>query len=402
MTRTWRVGRFAEDVRIVHSQGDPLPAQAEPLSPEAASFRSADWFSDDASERRVLLEIHESLAGLCFADPERDLLTLRERVGHALRAGQLRAYRLPKPQPPSLSPGEKKEEERAPEQEKAWIEFVFEYPDGTPVKGLDYTLIHPGGSEEKGTLGADGLISREDVPRGTYVVMTKEVDDARWSAPRTVRGSPRARVDEEAQLTARVSGYPDGASATIKIFREHRETEAEIIKTLSATVKGSQIEATFQYDVSSSDERKEEEGLSIFVAEVSLDGGKRWTKTKQPLEIELHTISVPVWSSPYAEDGNEVELRAETLGYPDGTKVKVAVYEHDWDGDDKKVKDLPDAEIQRGKVVTICTYARPIDGAEAGEIEKDGEYFFELSIDEGAKRVARSALLWCSDVLVEG
>ncbi len=402
MTRTWRVGRFPDDVRIVRGEADPLPAQAEALSPEVASFRSTDWFSDDASERRVLLSIHESLAGLCFADPERDLPALRERVSRALRTGLLRAYRFPKPQPPALSPGEEEEaEERAPEPEKAWIEFVFEYPDGTPVRGLDYTLIHPGGREEKGTLGADGLISKDSIPRGTYVVMTKEVDELRWSAARAVRGVPRVRGDEEVQLTARVSGYPDGASATIKVFREHQETEAAVIETLSAVVSGNQIEATWKYDPSSSDERKEEEGVARFIAEVSLDGGKRWAKTRQPLEVELPTVSVPVWSSPYAEDGDELDLIAETLGYPDGSKVKLTLYEHDWDGDDRKVKDLPDAEVQGGKVKASCVYARPIDGAEAGEIDKEGEYFFELRIEEGPKRVARSALLWCSDALVE-
>jgi hypothetical protein len=402
MMRAWRVGRFPDDVWIVPRASAELPALAEALSPEAAAWRAADWFSDDAPERRALQEIHESLSGLSFAHPEHDLPALRERVGRALQTGLLRAYRLPKPQPPALSPGEKKEEQRAPEREKAFIEFVFEYPDGTPVKGLDYTLIHPGGREEKGTLGADGLISKEDVPRGTYVVMTKEVDEVRWSAPRTVRSVPRMRCDEEAELSARVSGYPDGASATIKVFREHREIESAVIQTLSATVKGNQIEARWKYDFASSDERKEEEGLARFVAEVSLDGGKRWAKTRTPLEVELHTVSVPTWSSLYAEDGDEVEMLAETLGYPDGTKVKVSLHEHDWDGDDRKRKDLPDAEVSEGKVKASCVYARAGGGGEAGDIDKDGEYFFELRLEEGTKRVARSALLWCSDVLIEG
>ena len=54
MMRAWRVGRFPDDVWIVPRASAELPALAEALSPEAAAWRAADWFSDDAPERRAL------------------------------------------------------------------------------------------------------------------------------------------------------------------------------------------------------------------------------------------------------------------------------------------------------------------------------------------------------------
>ncbi len=385
MSKVWRAGQFPEEVWLTPRFGADLPPGADRLSPGTAAWRAAAWLGgDDGAARQTLTEIHDATFGPGLVSPERSPLQLLERVQTALRQGGIVAYRVRL----ALSGASVKaevNEQKAPEPEKAWVEFLFEYPDGTPVKGLEYRLLHPGGTDEAGTLGDDGMISKEDVAAGAYTVVLKEIEHVAWV-------DRRVRCGEEARLTARIAGYPDGATATVKIYREHRETNAEVITTLSATIAGGAIEARFTYDNTTTEERKTEEGVAAFVAEVALDGGKRWAKTRAPLLVELPTLSVPRWSSGYAEVGDEVEILADVSGFPDGTKVQLAIWEHDWDGEDRKVTDLPDGIIAGNKLAVACTY----DEGEA--LPREGEYFAVVTLDTGVKREARSALLWCSDM----
>ena len=385
MPKAWRAGQFPDEVWLTPRFGADLPGGAERISPDAAAWRVGAWLGGgDGATRQTLLEIHDATFGPGLASPERSSAPLVERVRAALREGGIVAYRLRVALSGASVKAEVKEQ-KAPEPEKAWVEFAFEYPDGTPVKGLDYALLHPGGTTEEGTLGDDGMISKEDVASGGYTVILKEIEHVAWS-------SRRVRCGDEATLVARIAGYPTGTSAKIKIYREHRETDADVIATLSATIADGAIEARFTYDNTTSEERKSEEGLAAFIAEVSLEGGKRWAKTRAPLLVDLPTLSVPRWSSAYAEAGDEVELEADISGVPDGTPVKLAIWEHDWDGDDRKVTDLPDGVVAGNKLAVACTY----DEGEA--LPRQGEYFAVVTLDAGVKREARSALLWCSDL----
>jgi hypothetical protein len=49
--------------------------------------------------------------------------------------------------------------------------------------------------------------------------------------------------------------------------------------------------------------------------------------------------------------------------------------------------------VSGGVVKSACTYA---NGGE-GDLTREGEYYFEVTIDAGAPRKARSGLLWCTD-----
>jgi hypothetical protein len=385
MAKAWRVGRFPDEVWLTPRFGADVPAGADRISPGTAAWRAAAWLGgDDGTAKQALIEIHDATFGPGLTSPERSPLRLLDRVRAALGAGGIVAYRVRV----ALSGASVKAEviePKAPEPEKTWVEFIFEYPDGTPVKGLDYHLLHPGGTDEQGTLGDDGMISREDVAAGTYTVVLKEIEHVAWA-------DKRVRAGEEARLVARIAGYPAGTEATIKIYREHRETDAEVIATLPGTIADGVIEVKFTYDNTTTDERKAEEGVAAFVAEVALDGGKCWAKTRAPLLVDLPTLSVPRWSSAYAEAGDEVEILADVTGIPEGTTVKLAIWEHAFDGDDRKVTDLPDGIVAGSKLAVACTY-------EEGEaLPRAGEYFAVVSLDAGVKREARSALLWCSDM----
>lgn len=395
MHRTWYVGRFPEKIRIVSAFGGTAPARAEKLSPEIASFHAPGWFPDDSAGRRLLLEILAEIASPSLAGSRTPLDFARERVRDALRSGRLRAYRERDTVSDIVAGKEPEPVEKKAEVEKAFVDFIFEYPDGSPVKGEEYKFLYPDGRKEEGKLGDDGTISKEDVLPGSYTVVTKEVEHVGFSVS-------RARCDDEVKIRARVSGFPPGAAAKVKVYREHREEPGDEVATLGASVKDDAVEVAFKYDYKKDDERKREEGVARFVAEVSLDGGKRWAKSARALELELKSIGSARWSTAYAEDGDTVALRVDVLGFADGTEAKVDVFRfHDAGDEDEKVASL-DAKVSGGCVEAACTYATAEgdgDGGEKGDVSREGEYLFEVIIEDGVQRKARSGLLWCTDVI---
>lgn len=384
MRRAFYVGQFPAQVEIAFARGGPT--RESPVAPEVAAWRVREWFPDDATGRHLLADVLAELGEPRVAGPFSSLDLARDRVAQALRHGTLVAH--PIAEKLAGSPIEKAiEVETRQQDDKHFVEFVFEYPDGSPVKGVEYKLIFPDGKTEDGKLGGDGIIAKEDVQKGAYVVVMKEVESVRWARS-------RARCDDEVKILASVSGFAPGDAAKIKVYREHKEEPGDEVATLDGSVKDDKIEATFKYDYKKDDARKREEGVARFVAEVSLDGGKHWAKTPSALEVELKTIRAAAWSKSYAYDGQTVELGVDVLGFADGTAAKLDVHRfHELGDADDKVKTL-DVQITGGKVKGACAYA-----TDGGDITREGEYYFEVTIDDGVERKARSALLWCTDVV---
>lgn len=385
MNERWYVGRFPDRIELVlgrAARGAPSIAAHE------AAFQAEAWFPDDAGGRVALAEILTALGEPRAFGPIASIPLARARVREALRDGRLAARVVEEKL--SATPVEKpiEVETKLPE-EKHFVEFIFTYPDGSPVAGVEYELVHPDGHAEAGKLGGDGTITKEDVPKGAYVVVMKEVESVRFSRS-------RARLDDEIKIVAQVSGFPSGAAAKINVYREHVEEPGNEVQKLDATVKDDRVEATFKYDINKTSETKREEGLARFIAEVALDGGKVWGKTQSPLVLELPTIRAARWSTDYAEEGDTLGLSVDVYGFADGTSAKLDVYRfHEAGGGDEQVKSL-DAKISGGRATGSCTYG---EDDPKGDISREGEYYFEVTIDGDAPRKARSGLLWCTDAV---
>lgn len=273
------------------------------------------------------------------------------------------------------------DDEQAPE-EDTWVEFVFEYPDGTKVGGLEYVLLGPSKLEEPGTLAASGTITKRGVTPGDYTVVLKEIEYAVWE-------KSRARIGDELKVVARTSGYPDGTAATVKLYRERTESPGDEIATVQAQVQGDVIEATLAYEAKD-DAQKNETGVIGLVAEVSLDDGKSWAKTPRALQLQLETLASVSWSKDRVTAGDSVDLVVEALGYPPGTEVAIEVWRLDWLDGDSKVCDLDPVPLAGRKTTAPCTYGGP-----KAQIEACGEYYAIATIEGSTTRTARSDLLWC-------
>ena len=263
-----------------------------------------------------------------------------------------------------------------------WVEFVFEYPDGTKVSGLEYVLLDPSESEEAGKLGESGTITKKGVAPGDYTVVLKEVERAAWV-------KPRAAATDELQVVARTSGYPDGTPATVKLYRERIESPGDELATVEATIQGDVVEAVLAYDPAADPNAEPGESVVGLIAEVSVDGGKSWAKTPRALALQLPTLRSVRWAQPRVDAGDSVEIVVEAPGHAAGTTVALELWRLDWLEGDTKVCDIGPVEIVGTKAVARC---EPIDAP--------GEYYVVATVDAtGAS--ARSDLLWCAWVETE-
>jgi hypothetical protein len=279
--------------------------------------------------------------------------------------------------------------EAEPDEADTWVEFVFEYPDGTKVGGLEYVLLDPSKTEAPGTLAASGTITKRGVTPGDYTVVLKEIEYALWE-------KGRARVGDELKVIARTSGYPDGTAATVKLYRERTESPGDEIATVEAQVRGDVIEAMLAYEPKGG-AQKHESGVIGLVAEVSLDGGKSWAKTPRALQLQLETIAGVRWSQDRAAAGDCVDIVVEALGYPPGTQVALELWRLDWIDGDSKVCDVGPVPLSDTGAIVPCTYGSPAAAAAGrGAIEACGEYYVVATIEGSVTRTARSDLLWCA------
>lgn len=263
-----------------------------------------------------------------------------------------------------------------PPPEDTWVEFVFEYADGTKVDGLEYVLVDPADAEEAGTLGKNGTITKRGIAPGDYTVVLKEVERAAWV-------EPRAAATDELAVVARTSGYPDGTPVTIKLYRERIESAGDELATVEAQIQDDVVEAVLTYDPANDPNAEPGESIVGLIAEVSVDGGKSWAKTPTALALQLPSLRSVGWVQARVDAGGSVEIVVEALGHAAGTMVALELWRLDFLEGDGKVCDIGPAEIVGTKATAAAT------------IDAPGEYYVVAKVDAtGAS--ARSDLLWCA------
>jgi hypothetical protein len=274
--------------------------------------------------------------------------------------------------------------------EDTWVEFVFEYPDGTKVSGLEYVLVDPMRKEAPGKLAQSGTITRRGVTPGDYTVVLKEVEHVVWE-------KSRARRDEDLKVIARTSGYPDGTMATVKLYRERTESAGDEVATVEVAVQGDVIEATLRWEPAAGDTSEQEAGVIGLVAEVSLDGGKVWGKTQRALALHLPTLQAVRWSADRADAGATIDIVVEAPGHPADTQVAIELWRLDWLEGDTKVCDIGPVALSGDEATLRCTYtSAAAANAEGTVIEACGEYYVVATIEGDVTHTARSGLLWCA------
>ena len=301
-----------------------------------------------------------------------------------------RYYRRRRPEPfvvlPPIDEAEQEEDERSTADEDTFVEFRFEYPDGTAAGGLDYVLVDPQRKETQGTLGSNGTLTKRGIPPGGYSVILKDVEAAFFA-------SERRQCDDTLELTARTSGFPDGTAAKVKLYRELRESSADALLEVDAEVNGDRIVASLEYDYASDEERAAETGAVRVLAEVSVENGKYWTKTS-PVELALKTLRSVTWSAERVEAGNPLEVRVETSGYGEGASATLEIWRLDWLGGHTKVADVGPIDVVANRAIARGAYASS-DGADF-VLDEPGEYYALAKIEDNVTRSARTGLVWCA------
>jgi hypothetical protein len=263
---------------------------------------------------------------------------VRRRLAEAIDAGWVLAVRTRRRA--LLVPLEVDDETLGPDDsEKLRVDFVFDYADGNAAHDLPYVLEDSGGAKTAGTLPKDGSIARDNAS-GTYAVSLKEIDALQWQPARVKYGEP-------AKVLARVTGLDDGARGSARVYRLYDEDEKAAVATLAATVAGGAAEVAWTPDAGAAAGPPDAEGLVYYVAELSFENGRVWRKTA-PLAVEPPAITSATWSAPDADDGDDVSLVVETVGFADGAQVKVALVAHDLMGDDVPLGDAPPAAVAGG------------------------------------------------------
>jgi hypothetical protein len=256
-----------------------------------------------------------------------------------------------------------------------FVEFRVVDPQGRPIGALPYVLHEPDGTRTHGTLAADGRVRRDDVDDDVYGLELEDVEAVTW-------GAERAACDADLLLFARVAGCEDGTKLTVRIFREAAETDADVVDTFEAEVVDGGVATTWRYDYAGDDTRAAEVGEVRFVAEVSVPGGRAWSKTAVPVTVVLKAIAIVDWDRARAEPGTEVELYADTQGFAEAATATVTVYVVGPQGNGKQVASLASLPIVAGRVAT--TWAGP---------SEPGELYFEVAIDDVVSRVGVSDFL---------
>ncbi len=125
-------------------------------------------------------------------------------------------------------------------------------------------------------------------------------------------------------------------------------------------------------------------------------------------EITLQAITKAEWSAKEARGGEKVKLQIETVGYEDGTKVVMSVWQKDLNRPDELVKRFEEIEISGGKAEAEWQYEWPDDGEDDADHDdasfKAGEapsysapkFYFTATIGEDQ---AKSAYLGYRDYI---
>jgi hypothetical protein len=302
-------------------------------------------------------------------------LVLR-RVEEAIAAGRLLVLERPRRLVAVMPEDDADEEPLGPSPEREDVDFVLEYEDGTPVTGLRYVLVDPGGARDKGTLPASGEVQRKDVT-GNWALSMTEFDLVEWEKRHACAG-------EEVTISVWSSGMDDGAAAVLRVYRLHDEDRDRAVAELPVTVQQGKATASWKYAPTARDESS----AVSFVAEASAEGGRIWRKS-EPLEVAIASVVSASWSQPSVAPGEDVELAVETLGLADGAQVSVTLLRHHVGGHDETLGDVPVPALKRRCVQAVLRCGDGLLPARAGDV-----YVCVTVRKDGVERTACSPLLW--------
>jgi hypothetical protein len=367
------------------------------LHHEEARWVVADWAAgaSEADLRRVLDELTDRVPSTWASryDLIREIVS---RVGWDLVVEAV-------PEPVWALPSQARvEEDEAPAREEPMerhdLRFAFEYPDRSPAGAWAYRFTDLDGNRSTGELPENGMIEESNVREGVYQVELKEVSSVHWLERAVDCGA-------EVALVAHVSGFDDGAAAKVRIFRQFAELDAQVVDTLDASVADGRVEHTFRFDYAASARRASQQGQLRFVAEVSLEDGRVWCKTLEPLKVQLKTLREVRWAERVVAPGTDAEIVVRTLGYPDGVEVALHLFVQDPLEGARELTVLS-ATLAGGEARARLLFApstEPSDPELEGDrIQRAGEYFVRALIEDDVKREARSDVLLCSALAAVG
>ncbi len=339
----WRINPGFNEVCLVRSP-EPPPPRGTLIPPEIAAARVHEWFRNDATRMN---DVCRALDGALVT---RDLPEAqRHRLIHALGDGRLRAYRLPNDlageyRPP---PKEREREPSEPTTEEHALHVELVYPNGAPAADIAYRRVRPNGEPTEGVTGADGVIEEDPAIAGIHTIELQEVESVFWQ-------KNRMRVDEKSTIEAVVSGYDDGTTVAFRIYREHRELDTDVIDELETELRNGRAQVRWKYEPAAiSADHEAEEGVARFIAEAIV--GRSWSKTLQPIEVELVTIVSAHWTRDVVDVGQPAELVIQTLGVPDGAVASISVFEVGHEIDDEDLGSI-DLEVVGGEARGTWTY----------------------------------------------
>jgi hypothetical protein len=267
----------------------------------------------------------------------------------------------PVPEPPPTD---------APDQH--WIEFRFLDAAGRALASLPYRIELPDGSEQKGTLDADGSARYAPQPEGFGTIRLSDIERAGWSA---------SEIDahESAELTIRTTGIDPGTAVRFEVFRLYRERSGDALATLDGQLdEAGTASATWKPEATDAPGDR-----FVFKARVE----KVW-RTSAPITVRHEAVAAE-WSPATARDGDPVALRVRLRGVADGESASIRIVEKRWrDGEDVEVGRLS-ATVTGGALEASW----PIPPAAAPPARGDsGRRDFYYTVEAGG-------LLYCSDLL---
>ena len=243
---------------------------------------------------------------------------------------------------------------------KHFIGFVVLDGGGDPYPGLAYALSGPDGDREEGELATDGQVRRDDVLHDGYLFQLKTVLEVGWDVEASDCG-------EEIGLTATVSGFEDGTPAEIRIFRERRETDDDMLESLESTVEGGTVRATWVYDPNADYAISSPPAELSFIAEVRVDG--MWAKTLVPVRVTMPRVETAKWSRRATKPGKTVMMRVDLTGVPDDSPVTVEVFRQLRSGGQELLTTLEGIVVDDNGVEVPWVYECDPDDVSATEAE---------------------------------
>jgi hypothetical protein len=245
---------------------------------------------------------------------------------------------------------------------KHHIGFVVLDGAGEPYPGLAYVLEGPQEEREEGVLGADAQVRRDDVHDDDYRFELKSVVDVVWTRE-------AADCGEEIGLAGTVIGYEDGTAVEIRIFRERRETDDDVVDTVDATVEGGVVQAVWSYDPNDDKAVPGTHAQLAFIAQLRIDGEPTWAKTLQPVRVTLPRVAAAQWSRRATAPGKTVQMRVKMVGLPDGSPVTVEVFKQLRSSDTELLTTLEGIAVADRGVEVPWVYEHDPSDPASGEAE---------------------------------